>query len=465
MMLIFRRITGIMVTVDFERGEKMTDNLIYNKEINIRNVLVFTIPTMIRMIFVSMYSIVDGIVVSNYVGSLGLSAINIVYPVLNICMALAFMLGTGSNAIIGKKLGEGKREEACSFMTLTMIINVAAIILLTFVFLMYDEKVYTLLGADDMLMPYCVEYGTIIVMGGPVWVMQVLFQSYLVTADKPRMGLWLSVASGGLNIVLDLLLVGVFGMGLTGAAIASVAGMLVGGLVPLTVFVKKDSLLHFAKPVWKGKEFLKAMGNGSSEMVTNLASAITTTLFNLQMMTLVGEKGVAAISAILYLQFIFVAIFFGFVSGIAPVISYNYGAKNTENIKKAFSISMKIVIAFSIAMFTIAIATDKFWVWIFASKDEALSQLMLTGFRIIAISVLFTGINVFASGFFTALNNGVVSALISMLRTFILEAGALIILPKYFGLAGVWWALPAAEFMAIVVAVFMLIRYKKVYSY
>lgn len=443
----------------------MTDNLIYNKEINIKNVLIFTIPTMIRMIFVSMYSIVDGIVISNYVGSLGLSAINIVYPVLNICMALAFMLGTGSNAIIGKKLGEGKREEACSFMTLTMIINVTAIIILTFVFLMYDEKVYALLGADDMLMPYCVEYGTIIVMGGPVWVMQVLFQSYLVTADKPRMGLWLSVASGGLNIVLDLLLVGGFGMGLTGAAIASVAGMLIGGLVPLTVFVKKDSLLHFAKPVWKGKEFLKAMGNGSSEMVTNLASAITTTLFNLQMMALVGEKGVAAISAILYLQFIFVAIFFGFVSGIAPVISYNYGAKNTKNIKKAFSISMKIVVAFSIAMFSIAIATDDFWVWIFASKDETLSQLMLTGFRIIAISVLFTGINVFASGFFTALNNGVVSALISMLRTFILEAGALIILPKYFGLAGVWWALPVAEFIAILVAIFMLIRYKKVYNY
>lgn len=443
----------------------MTDNLIYNKAINIKNVLIFTIPTMIRMIFVSMYSIVDGIVISNYVGSLGLSAINIVYPVLNICMALAFMLGTGSNAIIGKKLGEGKREEACSFMTLTMIINVTAIIILTFVFLMYDEKVYALLGADDMLMPYCVEYGTIIVMGGPVWVMQVLFQSYLVTADKPRMGLWLSVASGGLNIVLDLLLVGGFGMGLTGAAIASVAGMLIGGLVPLTVFVKKDSLLHFAKPVWKGKEFLKAMGNGSSEMVTNLASAITTTLFNIQMMAIVGEKGVAAISAILYLQFIFVAIFFGFVSGIAPVISYNYGAKNTENIKKAFSISMKIVVAFSIAMFSIAIATDDFWIWIFASKDETLSQLMLTGFRIIAISVLFTGVNVFASGFFTALNNGVISALISMLRTFILEAGALIILPKYFGLAGVWWALPVAEFIAILVAIFMLIRYKKVYNY
>ncbi len=443
----------------------MTNTLIYNKEINIKNVLIFTIPTMVRMIFISMYSIVDGIVVANYVGSVGLSAINIVYPVLNVCMALSFMLGTGSNAIIGKKLGEGKQEEACSFMTLTVIINVAVIIVLTAMFLMIDEKVYMLLGSDQMLLPYCVEYGTIIVMGGPVWVMQVLFQGYLVTTDKPKMGMGLSIAAGVLNIVLDVLLVGFFHMGLTGAAIASVAGMIVGGLIPLSVFFNKKNLLHFARPVWRGWEFLKAMGNGSSEMVTNLACAITTALFNIQMMDIVGEKGVAAISAILYLQFIFVAVFFGFVSGIAPVISYNYGAKNKENIKRAFSISVKLVLFFSVAMVTLALVTDDFWVWIFAAKDEALSELMLPGFRIIAVSVLFTGINVFASGFFTALNNGKVSALISMLRTFILEAGALIILPEFFGLGGVWWAMPVAEMLAILVAVFMLAKYKDEYGY
>ena len=443
----------------------MSNTLIYNKEINIRNVLLFTIPTMIRMIFISMYSIVDGIVVSNYVGSVGLSAINIVYPVLNVCMALSFMLGTGSNAIIGKKLGEGKREEACSFMTLTILVNIAVIIILTILFFMWDEEIYMTLGSDEMLLPYCIEYGTIIVLGGPVWVMQVLFQSYLVTTDRPKMGMTLSIASGALNIVLDIVLVGFCGMGLTGAAIASVAGMVIGGLVPLTVFVKKESLLHFVKPVWRGKEFLKAMGDGSSEMVSNLASAITTALFNIQMMAIVGEKGVAAISAILYLQFIFVAIFFGFVGGVAPLISYNFGAKNRENIKKAFNISMKIIIAFSVAMFTLAIATDDFWVWIFASKDVELSELMLPGFRIIAVSVLFTGINVFASGFFTALNNGKVSALISMLRTFILEAGALIILPEMFGINGVWWVMPVAEIIAIAVALFMIFRYREEYGY
>lgn len=443
----------------------MTDNLIYNKEINTKNILTFTVPTMIRMIFISMYTIVDGIVVSNYVGSVGLSAINIVYPVLNVCMALAFMLGTGSNAIIGKKLGEGKREEACSFMTLTVIINVAAIIVLVALFLMVDERIYMMLGSDRELLPYCMEYGTIIVMGGPVWVMQVLFQSYLVTTDRPRMGLGLSIASGVVNILLDILLVGFLGMGLTGAALASISGMLIGGLVPLTVFFKKDSLLHFAKPVWRGMEFLKAMGNGSSEMVSNLSSAITTTLYNLQMMAIVGEKGVAAISAILYLQFVFVAIFFGFSSGISPVISYNFGAKNHENIKKVFRISMVITLAISVGMSALAIITDDFWVWIFASHDEALSELMLEGFRIIIVSVLFTGINVFASGFFTALNNGKISALISVLRTFVLEAGALILLPKLFGLSGVWWALPVAEGLSLIVAVAMLVKFRGVYKY
>ena len=217
----------------------MTDRIIYEKEINMKNILTFTVPTMVRMVFISMYTIVDGIVVSNFVGSVGLSAINIVYPVLNICMALAFMLSAGSNAVIGKKLGEGKREEACSFMTLTVIINVTAIIALTALFLMWDEEIYMMLGSDEELLPYCVEYGTAIVMGGPVWVMQVLFQSYLVTADRPGMGLGLSVASGVLNIVLDLFLVGVLDMGLTGAALASVSGMVVGGIIPLTVFFNK----------------------------------------------------------------------------------------------------------------------------------------------------------------------------------------------------------------------------------
>lgn len=443
----------------------MSDTLIYSKEINIRNMLLFTVPTMVRMIFVSMYSIVDGIVVSNFVGSLGLSAINIVYPVLNVCMAIAFMLAAGSSAIIGKKLGEGRKHEANSFMSLTVLLNLAAIIALAVVFLCFDEQIYMMLGSDEKMLPYCVEYGTIMVLGGPFWAMQVLFQSYLVTADRPHLGLGLSICAGLLNIVLDIILVGPLEMGMAGAALASVAGMVIAGTVPLLVFFNKNSVIHFEKPRWNGAEVLKSIGNGSSEMVSNLASAVTTTLFNLQMMALIGEKGVAAISAILYLQFIFVAIFFGFASGIAPVISYNYGAENRDNIKKLFFISAKIVAAFSVVMFLVAEALNRTLGLIFASQDPVLLELMVYGFRIIAISVLFSGTSIFASGFFTALNNGKISALISMLRTFVLEAGALLIMPELMGIDGVWWALPFAEITAALIAVWMMIRYRKVYGY
>ncbi|MBR5229350.1 MAG: MATE family efflux transporter [Firmicutes bacterium] len=443
----------------------MTENNIYNKPVTSSNMLKFAIPTMIRMVFISVYTIVDGIVVSNFVGSVGLSAINIVYPVLNVTMALAFMFGMGSNALIGKKLGEGKGKDACSFMTLTVLLNVGLVALLTAVFFMADEKIYMLMGSDEALLPYCVEYGNIMVAISPVWVMQVLFQSFLVTADKPKMGLYLSVISGVLNVVLDLLFVGVWDMGLTGAALASAAGICVGGLIPLTVLFSKKNLLHFARPVWVGRDVLKAIGNGSSEMVVNLASAVTTALFNIQMMSLAGEKGVAAISAILYLQFVFVAVFIGFTSGLGPLVSFNYGAQNRENIKKIFSFAFKFTLIFSAAMVAAAELFNRSLTMIFASRDEALAELMISGFAILAVSIFFSGINIFASGFFTALNNGKVSALISFMRTFAFQAGALVLLPMVWGIEGVWWALPLSEILSAVLAVFLLIKYRKNYGY
>lgn len=443
----------------------MNDNLIYNKPVTAGNLLGFAVPTMIRMVFISMYSIVDGIVVSNFVGSKGLSAINIVYPVLNITMALAFMFGMGANALIGKKLGEGKQEEARSFMTLTVLLNVGLVALLTAAFFMMDEQIYMLMGSDEELLPYCVEYGNIMVAISPVWVMQVLFQSFLVTADRPKMGLYLSVASGVANVALDLLFVGLLDMGLTGAALASCLGICIGGIVPLTVFFSKKTLLHFCRPVWVGRDVLKAMGNGSSEMVVNLASAITTALFNIQMMNLVGEKGVAAISAILYLQFIFVAVFIGFTSGIGPLISYNYGSGNRENIRKIFGVAMEFTLLFSGAMVVLAEIFNRPLTMIFASKDPALAELMISGFAILAVSIFFSGINIFASGLFTALNNGKVSALISFMRTFALQAGALLLLPAVMGIDGVWWALPASEVLSAVMAVWLIIKYRNKYGY
>ena len=443
----------------------MENTLIYDKPINIGNILEFTVPTMIRMLFVSMYTIVDGIVVSNYVGSLGLSAINIVFPVLNICMAVTFVFEMGGNALIGKLLGEGKKEQACSFFSLIMIINLAVMAIMMAVFLAWGEEIYMHIGADEELLPYCMEYGTIMVLAGPVWSLQILFQGFLVTADRPHLGLWLSVGAGVMNVGLDILLVGYMNFGIAGAAYASMAGMMVAGLLPLFIFFNKKSILHFEKPAWMGRNLLYSMGNSASEMVTSLSSAITTALFNLQMMAIVGEKGVAAISAVLYLQFVFVAIFIGFSMGVGPIFSYNYGSGNRDNIKKLFAISMKIVAIISISMFAIAEIFDRPLVMIFASHDALLADLMVTGFRIVAVSVLFSGINIFASGFFTALNNGKISAFISILRTLVFEAGALLLLPRLFSLDGVWWALPTAEIAGSAVILVLLLKNRKIYGY
>lgn len=443
----------------------MEQKTIYDKPVRMRTMLKFTFPTMILMIFSSLYTVADGIVVSNFVGSLGLSAINIVYPLLNVTMAVSLMLSTGSNAIIAKKLGEGKPEEANRFLSLVTLVTVVAVGLMVAVMMLFAEPLYYLLGSDDELLPYCVEYGRIVVPGAVFMALQFVFQTFLVTADRPKLAMWLTVGGGVINILLDILLVGPLNMGLTGAAIASVTGQAVAGVIPVVLFFDKKLLIHFQKPRWEGRELLYAMGNGSSEMVGSMASAVITVLYNLQMMALVGEKGVAAISAVLYLDFIFVAIFIGFTSGIAPVISYNYGAENYRNLKKLFVICLKVVGFFSAVMFAMSELFNRQLAMVFASADPVLADLMVAGFRIFALKFLFSGFIMMASSFFTALNNGKISAFISFVRTFLLEISALILLPKIWGLIGVWAAVPLSECIGLLIAAGLLWKYKKVYHY
>lgn len=452
-------------TVEVSEVYILEDSTIYDKPVRMRTMLKFTFPTMVLMVFSSLYTVADGIVVSNFVGSLGLSAINIVYPLLNVTMAVSLMLSTGSNAIIAKKLGEGKPEEANRFMTLVTLVTVAAVGILVTVMMLFAEPLYYLLGSDDELLPYCVEYGKIVVPGAVFMALQFLFQTYLVTADRPGLSMWLTVLGGVINIVLDIILVGPLNMGVAGAAIASVAGQFVSGIIPTIMFFNDKMLIHFQKPKWEGRQLLFAMGNGSSEMVSSMASAIITVVYNLQMMALVGEKGVAAISAVLYLDFIFVAIFIGFSSGIGPVISYNYGAENHRNLQKLFRICMKVILFFSLVMFALSEIFNKTLAMVFASSDPVLAELMISGFRIFAVKFLFSGMIIMASGFFTSLNNGKISALISFLRTFALEMTALILLPKLLGLAGVWAALPISESIGFVISVGLLWKYRKVYHY
>ena len=443
----------------------LENSTIYDKPVRMRTMLKFTFPTMVLMVFSSLYTVADGIVVSNFVGSLGLSAINIVYPLLNVTMAVSLMLSTGSNAIIAKKLGEGKPEEANRFMTLVTLVTVAAVGILVTVMMLFAEPLYYLLGSDDELLPYCVEYGKIVVPGAVFMALQFLFQTYLVTADRPGLSMWLTVLGGVINIVLDIILVGPLNMGVAGAAIASVAGQFVSGIIPTAMFFSDKMLIHFQRPKWEGRQLLFAMGNGSSEMVSSMASAIITVIYNLQMMALVGEKGVAAISAVLYLDFIFVAIFIGFSSGIGPVISYNYGAEHHRNLQKLFRICMKVILFFSLVMFVLSEIFNRTLAMVFASSDPVLAELMISGFRIFAVKFLFSGMIIMTSGFFTSLNNGKISALISFLRTFALEMTALILLPKLLGLAGVWAALPISESIGFVISVGLLWKYRKVYHY
>ena len=437
---------------------------IYSQPIKAKIMLRFTLPTVLMMVFMSLYTVVDGIVVANCVGSEALSAINIVYPFTLVFMALSLMFSTGSNAVIAKKMGEGKQDEANRFLTTTVIVSTVLSILLAVVFTVFAEPLYMAFGSDGAILPYCKEYGNIMIPFGFVITWQILNQSYLVTADKPHIMLIFTIMSGVTNIVLDLLFMAVLQWGIVGAGLGTIIGMAVGA-VPMVLFFNKKQALHFGRPVFYVKGILFSMANGSSEAVSNLATAVTTALFNMQMMHFAGQKGVAAISAILYIHFIFTAVSFGFTSGISPVISFHYGAGNTDKLKRLFRFCIKTVTVISIAMLAISEFFSYPLVSVFSAGDKEFEEIALGGFRIFALNYLICGFNIFASGLFTALNNGKISALISITRTFAIECSAMLLLPLFMGVNGVWAALPAAELCALVISVVLIVKNSKKYSY
>ena len=434
---------------------------IYAKPIKAGTILKFTLPTILMMVFMSLYTVVDGIVVANCVGSDALSAINIVYPFTLVFMAVGLMFSTGSNAIIAKKMGEGKQEEANRLMSGVAITATVISIIIAVLFTIFAEPMYMMFGSDEKILPYCIDYGSVMIPYGFVMCWQMLNQSYLVTADKPHIMLVFSILSGCTNIVLDILFMAVWDFGIIGAGLGTIIGMAVGA-IPLLLFFNKKQTLHFGKPEFKVREILFAMANGSSEAVTNLSTAVTTALFNIQMMHFAGAKGVAAISAILYIHFIFTAVSFGFTSGVSPVISFNYGAQNHEKLQKLFKLCIKITLIISVAMIAASEIFAGPLVRIFSAGDEELQQIALGGFRIFALNYLLCGTNIFASGLFTALNNGKISAVISVARTLVFECAAMLILPMFMGINGVWAALPVAELCAVAISVtFVIVNAKK----
>ncbi len=430
-----------------------------------RRLLRFTLPSIVMMVVTSIYSVVDGLFVANVVGSNALASINIVMPMFLILGAFGFMMGSGGSAEVAKTMGEGREDDAKSYFT-TLTIAVAVLgVGLTAATIFFIRPLSYFMGASDLLIEDCVIYGTICLIGNIPYMLQTFFQTFFITAEKPKLGMVLTIASGVTNIVLDWLFIVVFQWGIAGAAVATSIGYAVGGFLPLLYFARKNSSrLHFVKPHVHWRMLLHSAGNGSSEMVSNASRALTTFLFNIQLMRLVGEAGVSAITIMQYVNFVFIAVMIGFSVGSAPVVGYHYGAQNQTELKGLFRICMTFIVTTCLCMFALSELAAGPLVAVFADS-QSLYEMTLWGFRLFAISFAAVGINIFASAFFTALCNGAVSAFISFMRTIVFEAGAVLLLPVFFDLNGVWIALPVAEGLGVLVSVICLVIFRKRYHY
>ena len=422
-----------------------------NQEITPAGLLKFAAPSIVMMIFMSLYTIVDGIFVSRFLGSNALSSVNIVYPVINVAIALSTMLGTGGSAIISKYLGEGKKERArealTQFVVLALLLSVALHIF-SEVFL---TPVCRFLGASDVLLADCRLYLGTAMLFVPACMLQAVFQSFLVTAGRPGFGLLLMIGAGICNIILDYVLIVPCQMGIAGAALATGIGQCIPAVCGLCFFLFTKQELRFCRFRVSVKEILNACYNGSSEMVSQLSNAVITFLFNIVMMSLAGEHGVAAITILLYGQFLFNAFYLGFSIGISPIIGFQYGAGNRGKLRKIYRISFLSVAASSVMIVAAAICFSPVIVSIF-TKNQRTWELASVGFRMFAVNFLFSGINITSSGFFTALSNGKVSALISFSRTLLFIVGSLLILPRILGITGAWIAIPVAEFLTLLIS-------------
>ena len=429
-----------------------------NQNITPAGLLKFAAPSIVMMVFMSLYTIVDGIFVSRFVGSNALSSVNIVYPVINVAIALSTMLGTGGSAIISRYLGEGKNKRARE--ALTQFVAVA--LMLSLILLIFSEVFLTpisrFLGASDVLLADCRLYLGASMLFVPACMLQAVFQSFLVTAGRPGLGLLLMTGAGISNMILDYVLIVPCQMGIAGAALATGIGQCIPAVCGLCFFIFTKQELRFCRFRFSVKEILEACYNGSSEMVSQLSNAVITFLFNIVMMSLAGEHGVAAITILLYGQFLFNAVYMGFSIGITPIVGFQYGAGNREKLRKIYRISFLSVAVSSVVVVAVAIIFSPTIVAIF-TKEQRTWELASAGFRLFAVNFLFSGINITSSGFFTALSNGKISALISFSRTLIFIVISLLILPRILGITGAWIAIPVAEFLTLIISGWMHRRY------
>ncbi|MBR2590030.1 MAG: MATE family efflux transporter [Clostridia bacterium] len=437
-----------------------------SEHFNYKKLLRFTVPSVAMMLFTSIYYIVDGFFISNFVGATPFAAVNLIMPFVMVFDAVGFMIGAGGTALVSKTLGEGNTKKANEIFSLLIYLLIASGVVLSIAAIIFMEPIARLLGADEQMLPHSVRYGKIVMLGLMPYYLQSAFQSFSVSAERHKMGLYMTLAAGVCNMVLDALFIGVFRQGVEGAATATVISQCVGGFIPLIYFLAPNkSLLRLGKTHWDPRAVLKACTNGASEFVTNISFPLVNMLYNFQLMKLAGEKGVAAFGVLMYTAFIFVAVFVGYSIGSAPLFGYNLGAQNRDQLHNLFKKSMVIVGTACVVLTALAVGGAHPICRLYVGYDAELLALSQRAYRIFSVSLLCCGFNIFASAFFTALGNGRVSAAISFSRTLLFQTLAVLTLPLLFGVDGVWFANDVAEVAALAVSIFFLIQQRKKYGY
>ncbi|MDE6442742.1 MAG: MATE family efflux transporter [Clostridia bacterium] len=433
---------------------------------NYKKLLMFVAPSIIMMVFTNIYTVVDGLFISNFAGSEAVAAINRIFPLILILGSVGFMVGAGGSALVSKTLGEGNKERANAYFSLLVYVTFGIGILIAVGGQFIVPPVAVFLGAKGVTYDYCVLYGRWLLAGQPFFILQNIFQSFFVTAEKPRLGLIVTVAAGVTNMVFDAILVAGFKLGLTGAAAATVASQVLGGVFPVIYFAcKNNSLLRLTGTKFYGRALVKSFTNGSSEFLSNVSSSVVMMLYNMQVDKFAGDAGVAAYGIVMYVVMVFFAVFMGYAVGSAPLIGYNYGAQNKDELKNLFRKSLIIVTVFGVSMTVLSEALSYPLCRMFISYDEGLFQMTLRGFRIYSIVFLIAGYGVFASSLFTALNNGLISGIISFLRTLVYQVTCIMVFPLIWELDGVWSSIIFADICALITSAVFIVAMRRKYGY
>ena len=433
---------------------------------NYRRLFRFTIPSILMMVFTSIYGMVDGFFVSNFVGKTPFAAVNFIMPLVMILGVVGFMFGAGGCALVAKTFGEGNKERANQLFSLFIYITIGIGVLLTILTFIFLRPIVAMMGAKGAMLDDCVLYGRTVLMALPFFMLQFEFQSFFIAAEKPHLGLIVSIATGVTNMILDALFVAVFQWGLVGAALATGISQMLGGIIPLLYFFRPNpSTLRLVKTKFDGRAILKACTNGSSELMNNIAMSVVSMLYNIQLIKYAGENGIAAYGVLMYVTLIFLSIFIGYSTGIAPIVGYHFGAKNHKELKSLLKKSMVIILTSSIAMFLLAELLGHPLSGMFVSYDAPLMDMTTRAFMIYSFSFLFSGLAIFGSAFFTALNDGLTSALISFLRTLVFQVAAVLILPLFWEIDGIWVSIVVAELIAALVTALFLLWKRAKYHY